>query len=1607
MAPFTSTWLPPPLPQRIAEGNPDPDRIGAFGVGFYSLFSVCEEPIVLSGDELMGFFWKGDALYTRRAPAPPTEPSASGAPWTTFLMALREPIPFPESPLALTQFLMTSLTFTHHVRAVALYLDDTLLCSLQKSTGSAEPLAPSRHLRGTSPEGMLRAQSLHASPLRLHARVARLVLREAAAAAQASSSLRQTLANAFSKTAGAGASIAGMLAGAFGRSTARPPPPPMLAPVDDTADVDLVSATLPLRLMSAQLHVHVSSSFSREIERSTKKALPRTTLLHMVYMGKDDLDAFEVPADTAPVDAHISAVFEGVMPQLDTQGRIFIGFRTHQTTSFAGHLAARFIPTVERESMDFVDRYCAAWNMELLALGGYVARVVYEHEMQRLGAQWSADPGTQAAVHAGALHTMRFFSFHRSSPSARVSTALEQAFFACCQRPAISLLSTEGLRSSDAVRFPSAMLADFCREIPVLPPAHIEAAEVFVLQLRRRSLVQDITMDDVFAELARRPLTPTEMIACLQWWCRVAEHPSYDPSLRRQLVRAAVVATDDGVQALSDVETVLHTGKLPPSVPLPPTCLVYAVSRPFSPADLGRVFGWRELSVAAWVQYMIELDRSPAPEVRAAHGLTQSAVQAETVLSTLAWTWGHLPKAQATEIVQLLRPLACVPTRSGMRRPGDAYFASVSLFQDLPIVAFPTLTVRGPLERVLEALGVRRHVEIQLLLDRLLEAGDWSHMDLVAYLAKQRSHLTAAEMERLAHTALFPAENDGQRHKAAQLYEPNEALRQLCLPVLAWPGRAWRASGDEAKLLWDLGLKRHPPLPLLLARAAGEKPASTSTSCDAAALRSQALAYLLQHFAVYRNAYTLEAAAPFAFVPARDGALYPPTQVYTDPAAASMQFPVARVAPLDAVQLQLAAHPSGAALVQRLREAPPSADAARDVFTFLSSARTLSATDLEQLSRTPFVPVGARSLPPVACYLGGAHAPRAYQAVFAYVDFGPTANGFLRSCGVRDEPSVADLVQQVVADPIRFYELCQHPDTYLDVLRRMAHDFDDLPSSLRSKMASAPFLLGHQPSSREESETQAYALRCAKDVVVVDDAHAHMLFSQHLFVAPHDETLEALYVRLGAPHLSELVRESFTVAGTRQPDTPRARLVQAAVLERTPLFLFEKRALPSHEIVRDMDWLQRALVVVEVGAPGIQQKRVLSYRGQTHTDVQPCSAMAQMQGQQWVLHVAQDMELDWFEIALALAKALLARQPLQEVLLFMTLLSSPLKSLKRKGFHVDKILAQQRTQQAAAPAPLVESEPAWDSWRSQLLDMFPDAQPAHVDRLLRSFDDAHLQRASEAMLSQGYPKVVKKPQVPVLPPNENKSEKAAQPERSMEVTRPKEPMPAPPTGSFLHQWKARFTGRTPTAPPPTAPPPTQPDDRVAPPAEIQRQVQRAIQASRPDASSVIQSQSQQVHEAATHYCDVAGLDVDLSLAGRVHGTPVFVSRDLSAADLLTVHAGALDRLIRQVYRPIGAIFGIDPRSMNVFCDTKGPSIAFNRGGTLYLNLRYYLAWHDADVQAGRLAGPLVSVYFTMAHELAHNLVAAHNSEHEFYFSSIAEQYVLALAQYIGSLGGGS
>ena len=98
------------------------------------------------------------------------------------------------------------------------------------------------------------------------------------------------------------------------------------------------------------------------------------------------------------------------------------------------------------------------WNRELLYVGGLLSRAVYELELSKIQTMWegaaesSGTPGPdfrpstalQDAAHQQFLHILKFFTFHRSTPSAKVAELLEDAFYRCSTAP-LRLLSSAGV----------------------------------------------------------------------------------------------------------------------------------------------------------------------------------------------------------------------------------------------------------------------------------------------------------------------------------------------------------------------------------------------------------------------------------------------------------------------------------------------------------------------------------------------------------------------------------------------------------------------------------------------------------------------------------------------------------------------------------------------------------------------------------------------------------------------------------------------------------------------------------------------------------------------------------------------------------------------------------------------------------------------------------------------------------------------------------------------------------------------------------------------------------------------------------------------------------
>ncbi|KAG2126877.1 uncharacterized protein EDB93DRAFT_1257371 [Suillus bovinus] len=1589
--------------RKIAEGNPDEEKIGAFGVGFYSLFSVTEEPFVISGGHGMQFYWKdktGDQLLVRRGDLPSKDVLQSN-PWTTFEMTLREQGPVPQ-PFDLTRFLASSITFMVHLRSVSVFLDSHRLAHLTKSSGVPRELELPKALKKSSGSGLMNVKTTRIQAQVMHAvydlgTEKPLVLPVGETPKVSQGGFFSTLLSTFTSH--------------HQPVLAKPLPQPQT----NKDPTGVYNSSVTLTMFNADVDVKLDKKLQSELHRSTKKNPPAHLNYSLIYTGKDEYNGLRADLNGAG------------------QAHVFIGHATGQTTGIGGHMASRFIPTVERESIDLVDRNVAIWNRELLYVGGYLCRAAYEIELENIRMLWNEassssntndfhpDPQLGNWLRDRFLHVVKFFTFHISTPSSDVARFLETAFFGCSTLP-LKVLSTTGVRDASDVRAPDPMFSSFLKQLPVLPASVLSSAPLAIRTLQSKGLITDITFPDVLAQLRQHPLNEEELIACLKWLVG-QQNPTQDATrARTELLHATILSLGSGEDArpipLSMVQYFIHQRMIPLDGPLPDTLMPLSITKHFTQEQL-RSFGWREFSILDWIQYIFRPDvmnANPAQDV------TRSPEWAERVLTVLARTWPSSSKESHERIKAILVQKSCIPTSSGLQKPQLAYFPGANIFNDLPVVTFTSGgALKGNVEKLLSFVGVRKHVDLQVVFDRMVKTGDWTISDLITHLVTIQSTLTPDEITKLQMTSAFSREGENalsgkkSRYRASDLYEPSITNRQLGLPIIDWGEKTkWRSSSEEAKLLHRLGLRICPPLD------------STIKLCASSELeiRSAAFKYLIDSIPSKYPDYRREDFGHVAFIPAVDNfgpCMRTPNEVFASRQWKVLGFSVVEDAVRDIAvsKLGLKEHPPATRIVALLEKtSPQDQNVARRWFEILSGhVADFSSSQLSIISGLPIVPTQVESgsealrwLSPGQCYLGGPSKGQFHSKLFVFVDFGPSGNSFLSACGSKQEPSVEEVASILVADPRRFYDLAGGYENYLVELRNLAVNARLLSTSALARMRVSPILLGfrRQRKSRKESNKALnldeedwellYDLRKPLDVVIADDINAYQMFGESIYTAPQEDLVES------SKRLSVIVKEDYRV-NSEMKHNKSAVDTRALLLERLPLFLHEH----THTRTKvSLSWLsnQENFKVRVFGKLTVVKS--LSFGDNTLKREQDASAVAKRSGHGPIeLWLSGSTQVDI--VATSLCRLLFETVKVNDALLFMTILSTDLKALKRRGYNVDKILRQQQNDRT-----LVESRgsstrvPAPDprmsqSFKSETRSLSPPHDRTRVPGDWNTSPPKAV--ASKPFLPPApAPPLITAP--PVLPAKSSSPD--GPPQRTVDngdvVRHPRIPnvvnntlqnikRKIPGFNSPSEDTLALSQGSLNPRTPPT----------VTPQSDIRSNVAMAIKGCRPEEGKLVHNrrEMQTIKESLDEgYCDVSGHVAELDYIGVMGTMKIFIARNVPEPHtFITRKHDSLARFIH-VVTPLANVYSLPMTALHIFYDLEGGLIAFNRNGSLFLNYRFFEAWHDQDVKNANINQAYISWYFTLAHEIAHNLVQPHNSEHEFYFSALCEAHIVQFAQIL-------
>ncbi|KAJ3288068.1 hypothetical protein HDU79_005116 [Rhizoclosmatium sp. JEL0117] len=1637
--------------RKIAEGNPDETKIGFFGVGFYSLFSICEEPFVTSGNECMAFFWKGDQLFTKKGPVKDEDAS----PLTSFFLDLREPIDVPNVG-DFGRFLANSLAFTKNLKKVEVFVDDVRILLFDKKAAEPRPMAFPRGIYNlTSPNNIFELKTINVSKVQLDLKVFLDFDHE-------------------SKKLG-----------------------------------DESTFTIYMRIATASVGVRLSAQLSKEMERTTKKRAPAITDFHIQFSNYDEYDS------STTARSGRGGIFHDLIPGPKDQGKVFIGFPTHQTTGCSIHLAAHLIPTVERESIDFVDRSLNIWNQDLLTVSGLLSRIIFEDEMGSIGELFtgaSLDEATQQWLFKRASHALSAFTFRQSTPS-NIVGRLNQMFFIKGSNKPMSMISTKGVLPLPSVRLPDPAMKGFIKEIPTVPSETLTNCADLIRELQSNNMIQTLGLADVLQELGKRTLSIEEVIELLKWWRVYKRTNAISLSDAAQMFQLLVIVDPSTPEKapvrMFDLKHHVNIKTIPPGLPLPDSVLSMEVSKHFTKPDLEEAVGFiTELSIPQWLAFVITLAE-----------FKENPPFVEKVMQVVSRQFSNLNRDSQNYIIEVLSARNCIVTKHGLKLPGESYFKSVTLFDDLPVVMFESGKTIS--DAFLKALGVREHVDLAMVFARLQDLKwDSDHVQLVRYLTSVQDKLTTAEIARLKATSVFTKEDvvsntesvqdpgveaivvvKKERFKASDLYAPTDSIRALGLPLLDWPGKVkWRSTSDEAKFMFRLGLKQTIPWEELVERAA---------KSETPALRFQFIDYFLENWKTTYVSSFDPMSVRFAFLPAEGSEkLYRPRELYGNPGVAVLGFPFLHASlQQHADKFGVREHPNGMTLINVLKTNPPTQETAVKVFTYFSGRQSeFSSSEWNVIRSLKFIPVTTPKdsplnpgsvtwIEPTKVYFGSKNSS-AYQDLFTHIDFGETSNAFLRACGVKDEPTPQELAEQLVRNPQAFMNQLGFAK-YLQVLRTIAANYYQLRHNrnLVSEMRNSAFLVGVKTETSEdengasqEDEKLHYQLASAKEIYIMDDTVLGQIFTP--LGCPIETLLEDMYSDLGSQWLTTQVTEVTTPRGNTS-SSERTQKLQALINERALLLLYDgQQVRPSKDIVPGSEETLKNLEVMEV--PEIIIER--TFRGLVRTQKTTCCLMMDKRTRKYYLLITRnESEVDYFDVAQALGKVIFRKCRLNDALLLSSLLSTSLINLKRKGFPVDRILnlqegklkaaiakrqeeaakaqelqkqqqQQREAERQAAEARYTESQskqtsldkkptsnltpdPKQVAVTSTLLTMFPDIDRDYLHSLVESekSNPKAIEAISNKLLDSDYPKSQNLPTPPATasaqterPPSSSSSSSSQNDFKSPLGSKDdllKSVKDTVKSGFLGNLWdKAtgssssinstkseqqklmQNSGQTPAAggngggvPTPGGMKPMTEEITPQYTQNLKQQLTSSINTVKPayDQSfrATIPNEPEPTANVPTRHANQVCTplsDSDLVLHEKlVNEIPFYIDKNAlhEAKAVANVSRVALMRFV-DILRLLAAVFGLEARTLNIYWDATGATVAFNRGRTLFFNFRFYLGLHYKEGMKAGIAGEDVeTVYYwfmVACHELAHNFVSQHDANHEFYFSSYAENYLAKL-----------
>lgn len=1278
------------------------------------MFSVCEEPMVVSGGSALLFTWEKDTLWTKRMD------NETDDKLTSFVLKMRDCLPLPDM-VQLGQFLCKSLTFTRKLRDIRVFVDDKLSLHIKKTVLKApsvlSPIAAERKdseflLSAQTPKGVFTLDTTTPSIFR--------------STFEISVQFEDQL-----------ASVEAEYIEAKGETHL----PPELATKMERVTKKMAPPEVQIQILqpSIQRRVAATTKSNSKAMRIARTFIPSQVGSGRVFIGF-------VTSQTTGLAAHVGAPFYPTVEReaMDLQDPTLRLFNS-ELLSFCGivlrlsleqvmgGLGEQWLKNSDKETVETTDKPNKSMFAQVLdgIFGSSESASLLE----------SGDDSPLSDVERQAVLLVKSFCPRPSTPEPSVGLFITNAFKACRPNLAPPVLTMTGVVPGNKARTPKDGLDRFMRS-NVVRSSILKIASEY----HQAAGCVPLCLNDLVHHLDKSILkTRSELVLLLTWWReyqtkhRFAQHGVVvpDSSMLLHRIRFRDESSDSSEDHVYSLKKYKHYNKLEldECLPVPKSVLPAFVQ---ASVDVGAdTFSgvWDPLSIEDWVGFIAKQDFMHASK---ANG---TALRLKA-LAAMSRSFSLMEKRAKVlfgiHCKNHLGNISCIPVEDDdngitlTAKPTDLFLDSAIVKAKNMQVASHLLKSEGISNEFLRAIGARDGVSVKAVINGLKDL-DWEDdpKELFEYLVAKESQITTEDLQYLSHCRYLPAENDdtGCRYAPSELCLPDSELSLFPkVKRLKWNAmddiHQYKYSHIVRFLVQKLGMREFPPIISFFEHFEEVKDEKRRITC---------LKYFVRRLRYggdneFRREYSKSLKGrTYTFLPGvrydpltKDqepcSVLCSPAQCFVNKGCASMGFIVLdeRLMGNDVGAIGSAFEcqekPNAEALRWRFQDLVRDAclatsrpdflpsDCDRMVKSFQRIFNYLATRVFEfdgstlrsfrEFCRIPFVVGGTIEW---VDYRQVLFQTDAVDPIAAKLFYFAKNNLFLAAVGVKEEPTNQDLLELVVNAPVAVLERLGSDLEYLALLRRISSNRSFTPDDRVGgyRLMDCEFLLAYTTDSDGDDFHSQYRLAKPSEVHIVDNTSYSRLFN--VTSAPSDVGLERFYSSVGSKYLSNEVSKRYSVKAPKE-DTPAVTALRMTISKRKALLVCQSNTsrplVDNATLLLQDDELKIEEAEEIVVTYSMRRSSKSSYRKETTCCVKPTT----VEGTKHSLFITRDFE--WFDVGSAISELILCKTHVEDAFFVGMLLSTPLEQLKAKGFPVDQAVARSRpvaNSSEAAPSLISDS----------------------------------------------------------------------------------------------------------------------------------------------------------------------------------------------------------------------------------------------------------------------------------------------------------------------------